>query len=119
MGLQQLLDDNGREVPGVFRPDFARIKVATTGAAIAELDISAMNIAANRTPTGEVVLRLVVVSNPCYVSLGAASSAPADNTTMMLLPVNTPTLMRARSTDVSVYHQQITGAGTLQVTALI
>lgn len=121
MPIVPLRDDNGRDLTSVvgLRPVFssAGIKAATTGAAVAELDISALQVAANRNAQNEIILRVTVIANACYFSLGAASAAPADSTTMMLLPVNSVTYLRARSTDVSAYHLQITGAGTLQVTA--
>lgn len=122
MAISQLRDDNGQPLqdPASLRPVFsaAGIAAATTGVAIAELDIAALNVLANRNAQGEIMLRVAVISNACYFSLGAAGAAPATSATMMLLPSGSVTYMRARSTDVSAYHQQISGAGTLQVVAL-
>lgn len=115
-----LFRDDNREVgAGYGRPVFdatTGIKSATTGAAIAELNIAGINIRANQTAAGELLLRLSTTgANPCYFSLGAAATPPADNTHMILLQANSTHLFRALAADVSLYHQQVTGAITLQV----
>jgi hypothetical protein len=114
-------DDNGTAITGAegLRPLFtaAGVEAASTGAAVAELDISAMNTSANRNEQGLVLLRVVCAgSNACYFALGAASDAASyTSANMIILPANSVTYIKARSTDVSAYHLQITGSSTLQV----
>lgn len=105
------------DTPGL-RPDFAHAVRATTGASIAELDISGLNIAANQSQNAELTIRVAVIgTNACYFSLGVAATAPGANTAMITLPGNSSTFMKATKQDVSAYHQQITGSSTVEVSA--
>lgn len=124
MAIQILRDDNDQSLTasmgglgGVYGAS-GSVSV-TTGAAIAELSIAALNIAANQSIQKELVLRVVCITNACWFSLGPAASAPGVNTNMVLVPANTEVFVKAKSTDVSVYFQQITGAGTLNVSVRV
>lgn len=121
MAIAQIRDDNAQTITGgaPLRPDFAHAAEAATGAAITELNISAMNIAGNQNAQQQAVIMVVCATNPCYFSLGAAASAPADNTTMMVIPPNFPVFLKLSPTDKSAYHKQITAAGTLKVVAVV
>lgn len=122
MGSQFFRDDNGSDGYGIMRPVFSTsgIKSATTGAAITELDISALSAAANASEVGAaLVLRIVCAgTNPCYFSLGAGGAAPGANTAMVIIPQNVEVFMKATTADASCYHLQITGASTLQVSVV-
>lgn len=115
-------DDNGVPMhdPSGLRPVFSAAgqKEATTSGSIAEVDISALNVVANRSERNDLILMVLCLSNPCYFSLGAAGAPPSDTTTMMILPAGVPIVMRANAADVSAYVKQITGAGTLHVSVL-
>lgn len=116
-------DDNGAVGGGILRPVFSSstgIKSATTGAAVDELDISALNVAANRNANSQLVIMVTVQgSNACYFSLDVASQAGTiTNASMVILVPNSVNYFVATSADVSVYHQQITGASTLQVAVM-
>ncbi len=112
-------DDNGVSLvdPAGLRPVFSAAgqKEATTSGSIAEVDISALNVVGNRAEHKDMIIMVVCITNPCYFSLGAASAAPSDTTTMMLIPAGVPIYMRAKAEDVSAYTKQITGAGTLHI----
>ncbi len=116
-------DDNGQSLVDYtgLRAVYATsgIKAATTGASVTELDISALNVAANRNSNNQLIVRIVAITNACYVSFGPAATAPSDNTTMLLVPANWEVVVSIRSTDVSMYHQQITGAATVQVSVRV
>ena len=124
MGIQLLRDDNGEGLTasmGGLRAVYtaAGCVSVTTGAAITELDISGLNVAANRSLQGEICLRIVAISNSCWFSLGAAATVPGANTNMLLIPLNTEVFVKARSVDVSAYHQQIVGAATLNISVRV
>lgn len=124
MSISILKDDNGEGLTasmGGLRAVYAASgqKEVTTGAAIAELDISALNVTANQSTAKELVLRVVTLTNPCYFSLGAAGTPPADTTTMDVIPPNTEVFVKARATDVSAYHKQITAAATLHISVRV
>ena len=122
MALSFARDDNHTPLHDVagLRPDFAHVARATTGAAVTELDISTVNVAANQSERKQCILRVSVVgSNACYFSLGAAGAAPSDNTTMISLPANSTHFFKAKATDVSAYHQQNTGASAVEVVAMV
>jgi len=121
MALAALRDDNNQAFtdPSGLRPDFATAVSATTGAGITESSIAGLNVAANKGIQGEVMLMVTVATNPCYFSLGVAGAVPGTNGPMMIVPSNFPIYLKAKSTDVSCYHQQITGAGSLKVVALV
>lgn len=121
MAVSFFRDDNGNvaDVAGL-RPDFSTKCAASTGAGIAELDISATNVAGNRNQQGECMLRVAVVgANAAYFSLGAAATAPASNADMIMLAANSVNYVKAKSTDASAYHQQITGSSTVEVVAVV
>lgn len=122
--IQMLRDDNGEVLTasmGGLRAVYTATGSvsATTGAGIAELGLAALNVAANQSPQGEIVLRVTATTNPCWFSLGPAATVPGANTNMLLIPVNTEVFVKARSVDVSAYHQQITGAATLNISVRV
>jgi hypothetical protein len=114
-------DDNGAPLATAqgFRPLFtaAGVEAAATGAAVAELDISALNASAVRNASGNILIRVACIgSNACYFALGAAgASGSFTSANMIILAPNSVEYFKANSTDVSAYHQQITGSSTLQV----
>lgn len=116
-------DDNTvplHDAQGGLRPDFANIARATTGASVAELSLSTVNAAANRSERGQCVIRVAVIgTNACYFSLGVAATAPADNTTMISLPANSVHFFKAKSADASAYHLQNTGATSIEIVAMV
>lgn len=123
MALAFLRDDNGTPLHDVtgLRPNFATVVSASSGAAIAETSIATVNVAANRSSlNAHVIIRVAVVgTNAVSFSLGAAGSVPADTTTMITLLGNSVSFMKAKTTDVSMYLKQITGASTVEVTAMV
>lgn len=115
-------DDNAQPLrdPQGLRPDFATIVKAASGAAIAETSIATLNLAANQTERKQSIVRVVVVgTNPCYFSLGAASAAPGDTSTMLTLLGNSVNHFKALPTDASMYLKQITGASSVEVCAMV
>lgn len=123
MALSFAIDDNHAPLHAEtgLRPDFAHIARATTGAAVAELSLSTVNVAANRNAAGGIcILRVTVVgSNACYFSLGAAATAPGSNATMISLPANSTHFFKATAADASAYHLQNTGASEITVNAMV
>lgn len=122
MSISFVRDSNGeplRDIGGL-RPDFAHIKRVTTGASITELDISALNTAADRNEGNSIILRIAAIgTNNAYFSLGPAATLPADNTTMLHIGANTVSYFKATSGDVSLYHVQDTGTTSLEICAMV
>src|SRR5260370_38047226 len=67
-----------------LRPDFSHAKEATSGASIAELDISGMNIPANQNEQGLAFISVIALTNPIYFSVGPAGTPTGSNTGMTL-----------------------------------
>lgn len=114
-------DDNHTPLhdPSGLRPDFAHVASHTTAGTIDEVSLSSVNVAANQSGQSTCILRVAVVgTNACSFSLGAASSAPSDITTMISLLGNSVSFFKAKSTDVSAYCKQISGASTLEIVAM-
>lgn len=121
MAISLLRDDNGEVVQNGKRVIFSSsgIKVATAAAAIAELDISTLNVVANRNIQGEVLFRISATTQNLFFSLGVAATAPSDNTTMLYLAAGNSIEIRAQSAAVSCYHQRSTADGVIQVAVLV
>ena len=66
------------------------------------------------------MIRVALIgTNPALIAWGAAGAGASftTNDNMLLMPQNTIEHFCLRSTDVSFYHQQVTGASTVQVAA--
>jgi hypothetical protein len=97
------------------------IKTASTGGATATLDISGF-FTLGKAESNSIVIRIANIgTNPALYALGAAGAAASytDNTNMHLLPPNSVTFVRATSTQVAFYHQQVTGSNTIQVGVMV
>lgn len=122
------LDDNGKALthPQGLRPAWnatgSGIVVATTGGATAEVDITALRTAsASQSNGSRLMVRVANIgSNPALVAFGAAGAAATftSNDNMLLMAPNSVENFALASVDVSFYHLQVTGANTVQVTAL-
>lgn len=118
------IDDNARPLhdSAGLRPMAlaATIASATTGAATAEISLAAVVGTALRNASGEAIVRVVVTGNACFYAFDAAAQGAAHTavTNMAFLPANTIEYVKIRVTDVSFYHLQSTGAGTVQVTVM-
>lgn len=115
-------DDNTVALHGPegLRPDFSTIAKAATGAGITELSLASLNVAGNRSERSQCVIRVTVSgSNPCFFSLGPASTAPGANTAMLTLLANSVNHFKATAQDQSAYHQQITGTSNIEICALV
>lgn len=119
------LDENGKAVttPTGLTGNYSTsgIVVATTGGATVEASIVALHTLCNTSDGARLIVRIAAVgSNPCLVAFGAAGAAASftGNTNMRLVPANSVEYVKVRSTEVSLYHLQVTGATTLQVEAL-
>ena len=123
MATSVMVDDNGKALvdPAGLRPAYRAtgVVVATTGAATAEVDVTAAFSGA-RNGQGQAIARIVCHTNACLFAFGAAGAAASytTNDNMVYLPANTIEYVRLDSADVSLYHLQVTGAGTLQIAAL-
>jgi hypothetical protein len=116
-------DDNAKSMSSTagMRPAYGAvgILVATTGAATAEVDATAA-LLLGRNASGSAIVRVICHTNACMFAFGVAGAAASytTNDNMVYLAANTPEYFRVDSTDVSFYHIQITGAGTVQVTVM-
>lgn len=121
-------DDNEVDLSDVagLRPKAiaAGIVSATTGGATAEVSLatiapafSAASATNVRTQNGEVVARVVCFSNPCFIAFDAAGAAANHTgvTDMIYVPKDVAQFVKLIGTDVSLYHLQSGGAGTLQL----
>ena len=117
-------DDNNQSLPdpsglgGVCST--GGIKVATTGATTAEVSIAGFHALAD-TPQGSIIVRIANIgSNAALYAFGPAGAGASftGNSTMQTMAPNSIEFRRVDASQVSLYHRQVTGPNTIQVTLL-
>jgi hypothetical protein len=125
MAAGTYIDDNNHPIgtptalPGNYSTN--GIKVASTGAGTAEVDVTSLHTLAKTSVGSRLMVRVTCLgTNPALYAFGAAgaSASHTGNTNMRIIPANAVDYVAVRSTEVAFYHQQITGASTIQVEAL-